>query len=165
MTPGNYNNNEFTHGIYINATAGKVFEYAATSSGISKWFIGNCKYYYKDNHIRLGHEFAEKGDSFLWKWLNKDLELKGMVLEAVRDELFQFTFSPLYIVTIKLTSDKGKTRLTLRHEYQDSAVKDEFNFINCCVCWVFFLTNLKSVIENGADLRETDIADEILVNF
>ncbi len=155
----------FTHAIYINAACEKVFSYIATSSGISKWFMGNASYYYGNSSIRLGEAVAEKGDSYLWKWKNKEHELKGIVTASEKDKCFQFTFSPLYIVTIKLSTNiSGKTLLTLSQKYQESAVKDDFNYINCCACWVFFLTNLKSVIEHGIDLRETNEDDGILVN-
>lgn len=164
MTEKNFNKEIFTHGIYLNAPVDKVFKFIATPSGITKWFIGKAKYYYKDLNIRFGDEIIQKGDSYLWTWLNKDLELKGIITDSSDQGLFQFTFSPLYIVTIKLTSENNKTKLTLRQEYQKSAVKEEFNFINCCVCWAFFLTNLKSVIEHGIDLRETEADDEMLVN-
>lgn len=165
MTEKNFNMRRFTHAIYVNAPAAAVFDFAATPAGITKWFIGKAKYYYKDNNIRLGNDLAQKGDSFLWTWLNKDLELKGIITESVRDKIFQFTFSPLYIVTLEFHSEGNKTRLTLTQEYQDSAVSNDFNYINCCTCWVFFLTNLKSVIENGIDLRERDVNDEMLVNL
>jgi len=164
MTEKNFNWNKFTHGIYLNAPSEKVFVFLATATGICKWFMGKAKYYYKDSNIRLGNDFAQKGDSYLWNWLNKDLELKGMVTEVEENKIFQFTFSPLYIVTLRLNSDGKRTQLTLTHEYQESAVKNEFNYLNCCTCWVFFLTNLKSVIENGIDLRETEVKDEMLVN-
>ena len=164
MTEDNFNMNAFTHAVYLNAPLEKVYEYAATPSGITKWFIGKAKYYYKDSHIRLGNEQVQKGDTYLWNWLAKDLELKGIVTDAVENKVFQFTFSPLYLVTIKLFSENGKTKLTLKQEYQESAEKNDFNYINCCTCWVFFLTNLKSVIENGTDLRETEVSDEMAVN-
>jgi hypothetical protein len=165
MTEKNFNMQRFSHAIYLNAPVEKVYELAVTPSGIIKWFIGKAKYFYKDNNIRLGNESAEKGDSFLWTWLNKDLELKGIVTESLRDKIFQFTFSPLYIVTIEIHSEGNKTKLTLTQEYQEAAAGNDFNYINCCTCWVFFLTNLKSVIENGIDLREKDANDEMLVNL
>ncbi|MEO8664169.1 MAG: SRPBCC domain-containing protein [Ignavibacteria bacterium] len=164
MTEKNFSKEKFTHGIYLNAPAERVFEIIATPSGITKWFIGKAKYYYKDMNIRLGNEVIQKGDSYLWTWLNKDLELKGIITAVDENKIFQFTFSPLYIVTIKINSEGNKTMLTLKQEYQESAVMDEFNFINCCTCWVFFLTNLKSVIEHGIDLREAEADDEMLVN-
>ena len=164
MTEETFNMDQFTHAIYLNAPLEKVYEYAATPSGIIKWFMGKAKYFYKDKHIRLGNDLVQKGDTFLWNWLEKDLELKGIVTEAVENKTFQFTFSPLYLVTLKFYTEKGRTKLTLTQEYQESADKNDFNYINCCTCWVFFLTNLKSVIENGTDLRETEVKDEMAVN-
>ncbi len=39
--------------------------------------------------------------------------------------------------------------------------------LNCRSCWVFFLTNLKSVLENKYDLREQDpnLSDCVSVHF
>lgn len=165
MKESNFNFEKFTHAIYLNSLPEKVFEYIATASGISKWFIGNANYYYKDSNVRLGNDPARKGDSFLWKWLNKDLELKGMVLESEPGKEFTFTFSPVYKVSVKLMEEFGRTKLTLTQEYQVSSAKNDFNYINCCVSWVFFLTNLKSVIENNADLREKEIKDEMMINY
>jgi uncharacterized protein YndB with AHSA1/START domain len=165
MTEKNFNMDRFTHAIYLSAPAEKVYEYIATPAGIVKWFVGKAKYYYKDKNIRLGNETVKKGDTFLWNWQNKDLELKGIVTESVDNKEFQFTFSPLYIVTVEIQTEEDKTRLKLTQEYQGSAAKNDFNYINCCTCWVFFMTNLKSVIENGIDLREKDIRDEMMVNY
>ncbi len=165
MTKDNFNMDEFTHAIYLKAPLEKVYEYTATPSGSIKWFIGKAKYFYKDKNIRLGNEYVQKGDSFLWTWLNKDLELKGIITEAEKNKVIQFTFSPLYLVTLKFHAEKDKTKLTLTQEYQESASKNDFYYINCCMRWIFFLTNLKSVIENGIDLREKEASDETLVNL
>ncbi|MBS1517910.1 MAG: hypothetical protein JSS91_07470 [Bacteroidetes bacterium] len=164
MTEKNFSKEEFSHSIMLNLPADKVFGYIATGSGIAKWFIGNANYYYGEKSIRLGNETAVKGDSFLWKWLNKDLELKGIVTDSVKNKKFGFTFGPLFHVTIDLSQEHNRTKLLLTQKYQDPSVKNEFSYINCCVCWVFFLTNLKSVAENGFDLRETEADNEMLVN-
>jgi len=166
MTEKTFNMDSFIHAIILKASADDVFKFIATPSGIVKWFIGKAKYFYKDSHIRLGNEIAQKGDSFLWNWLNKELELKGIITGSDENKKFSFTFSPFFLVTIELAKiDDNKTRLTLKQEYQESATRNDFSYINCCTCWVFFMTNLKSVIENGIDLREKETADEMMVNY
>ena len=164
MTEDNFNKKEFSHGILLKADREKVFEYISTGSGLSKWFIGSADYFYNDKSIRLGNEIAKRGDSYLWKWLKKDLELKGFITESDGSSEFGFTFGASFFVKIKISESAGRTKLVLRQCYQESAAENEFGFINCCVCWVFFLTNLKSVIEHGIDLRETEAESEMLVN-
>lgn len=164
MTEENFNKKKFSHGILLKASKDKVFEYVSTGSGLSKWFIGSADYFYNDKSIRFGKDTAQKGDSFLWKWLNKDLELKGIVTDSDDKCEFGFTFGSSFFVNIKLSESGDRTKLVLTQSYQDSATDNEFGFINCCVCWVFFLTNLKSVIEHGIDLRETEADIEMLVN-
>ncbi|HQY19483.1 MAG TPA: SRPBCC domain-containing protein [Ignavibacteria bacterium] len=164
MTEENFNKESFSHGILLKASPEKVYEYISTGSGLSKWFIGSADYFYNDKSIRLGDEPAQKGNSFLWKWLKKDLELKGIITESDGKNEFGFTFGSSFFVNIKLSESGDRTKLVLTQCYQDSATENEFGFINCCVCWVFFLTNLKSVLEHGIDLRETEADIEMLVN-
>jgi uncharacterized protein YndB with AHSA1/START domain len=163
MTPETFNWNKFQHSIIVDSEIENVFPHIATSQGIAGWFIGKCSYTNGD-HVRDDIEAGQKDDKYFWEWQNKDLSLSGEIIESEAPHLFSFTFSPLYIVTIRLTKDGRRTKVTLTHEYSPDAEKDEFNFLNCCVCWAFFLTNLKSVIENKKDLRETVSQDESLVN-
>lgn len=155
---------EFSHSIYLDAAIDEVYKYAAAASGIIKWFIGECDYFDKDGNIIDKARPAVKGNKFRWKWLAKDLEIYGEVLESKENDTFGFTFGSNFNVTINLSISSGRTRLDLLQKYNKNSVKNDFAHINCCVCWVFFLTNLKSVIEHGIDLRETASDDEALVN-
>lgn len=165
MTEKNFNKEEFSHAVLIDADLVKVFEFIATGTGITKWFTGNADYFYGDKSIRFGSETAQKGDSFLWKWMKKDLELKGVITESELNKNLSFTFSPYFIVEVKLSEENKRVKLILTQRYQDVSIKSEFAFINSCVSWVFYLTNLKSVIETGNDLRETETDSELLVNL
>lgn len=155
---------EFTHSIYMDASIDEVFKYISTSSGIAKWFLGNCDYYDMYRKIIDKSLPAQKGYTFRWKWLAKDLEISGEVLESIKNETFAFTFGSNFNVTITLSGSRGRTKLKLFQKYNLNTPENDFAHINCCVCWVFFLTNLKSVIEHSIDLRETISADDELVN-
>ena len=165
MTENNFNLSEFYHEIYIDASFTQVFKLVATSHGICSWFIGECIYTSNDSANRMNDETARKGDGFRWKWLNKELKITGEVLESVDNELFRFTFGKDFVVSIKLKEEGKRTLISLFHSYKPGTAHNDFAFINCCVCWVFFLTNLKSVAENNIDLREINSTKETLVNY
>ncbi|MEO8514553.1 MAG: SRPBCC domain-containing protein [Ignavibacteria bacterium] len=164
MTEKNFNNESFFHSIYLNAPLSVVYKIIASPGGIEKWFMGKAVYTDISGKVRQTDAAAQKGDTFSWHWLEKDLSITGKVLEADINENFSFTFGPTFEVTISVKEDNGRTLLTLSQKYTKGAEKNDFAHLNCCTCWVFFLTNLKSVIEHGQDLRETLVNDESLVN-
>lgn len=164
MTENNFSLSEFHHSIYLHSHMSEVYYYIASGDGICRWFMGKAEYMDSDGNILNAADSARKEDTFNWHWLKKDLNIKGRVLEAINNELFSFTFGPAFEVTITLKEHGGRTLLTLHQKYSAGAEKNDFAHINCCTCWVFFLTNLKSVLEHGIDLRETLIDDESLVN-
>ena len=153
----------FRHSIYLNKPVEEVYKYVGTGNGFTKWFIGKSVYSF-GGKTRNDDEYVKKGDAFKWDWLEKDLSITGKVLEAEINNSFKFTFGKSFIVAITVKEDKGRTLFALYQEYAKETNPDDFAHINCCVCWVFFITNLKSVIEFGHDLRETSVDNEELVN-
>ena len=164
MTENSFNLAEFRHSIYLHSHLSEVYYYIASSDGICRWFMGQAEYTDPDGNVLNSAVPAHKDDSFRWQWLAKDLHISGSVIDAIENELFTFTFGRSFEVTITIKEDNGRTLLTLHQKYTKGAGKNDFAHINCCTCWVFFLTNLKSVLEHGIDLRETLIDDESLVN-
>ena len=164
MTENNFSMKSFFHSIYLNKPVNEVYKYAATASGFEKWFIGNAVFTAPSGIVRKPGETASADDMYNFKWLAKDYSVSGKVLETKINSLFRFTFGSLFIVTITVKEDKGKTLLTLHQQYAEEAAANDFAHINCCVCWIFFLTNLKSVLEHKADLRETESDNPSLLN-
>lgn len=164
MTKDSFSLNEFYHSIYLAAPLSKVYSYAASAEGLSKWFMGTVKYILPVGAELESSQNVSQGCSYKWQWLEKDLEIEGKVLEAIEDNKVAFTFGISFEVRFSLESKGGRTIFTLHQKYIEGAEKNDFAHINCCSCWVFFLTNLKSVIENGIDLRETAERDDTLVN-
>lgn len=164
MTEKNFSLDEFHHSIYLLSQLSEVYYYIASGDGLCRWFMGKAEYTDPSGNRINAADTARKDDTFHWLWLNKDLSIKGRVLEAINNELFSFTFGQSFEVEISLKEQNGRVLLTLHQKYSARAEKNDFAHINCCACWIFFLTNLKSVLEHGIDLRETLIDDESLVN-
>lgn len=164
MTEDNFNMSEFHHSILLKAPLKEVYKYFATPAGLKKWFMGTAEYISKEGLARKPDEFICAGDNYHWKWLEKDFEVKGTVLEVTQNQSVRFSFGALFVLTISAGEQNGRTLFTLKQEYAPGAAKNDFTHINCCVCWAFFVTNIKSVIEHGFDLRETEAHEESLVN-
>ena len=165
MTEKNFNLQSFTHSIYLDKPVGEVFDLTAKCGGFTKWFIGEASYTSPEGEKRNPDEYAQREDTYEWKWKTKDFTTKGIVLDVQENELFSFTFGSLFNVSINFKSDNGRTLFTLTQKYNAGAAQNDFAHINCCVCWIFFMTNLKSVIENGIDLREMSVNNEELINI
>lgn len=164
MTEDSFNMQSFRHSIYLNKPVEKVYNLVGTASGLTKWFIGHAVYESPEGEKRKFDDYVVHGDEFEWDWLQKDLSITGRVLEAEKNSHFKFTFGNSFIVTITVKEVNERTLFTLAQEYVHDADKNNFAHINCCVCWGFFITNLKSVMEYGNDLRETLVQNEELVN-
>lgn len=164
MTPDNFSMQKFHHSIYINKPVDEVYNLVGTASGFTKWFIGETVYESPEGEHRKFDEYAHKGDEFELRWLAKELYVTGKVLVANVNSEFKFTFGESFLVTITALEDNGRTLFTLLQEYSEGSAQNDFAHINCCVCWAFFITNLKSVLEFGNDLRETIADNEELVN-
>ncbi len=165
MDKDNFSLNEFHHGILLKAgSKEEIYKYLGTAEGLTKWFMGSAEYFYDENKTRQRKEYIKTGDKFTWKWLEKKLSINGIVIEAADKSHVRFTFGSLFEVTMSLKNHDERILFTLKQEYAPGASHDDFGHINCCVCWAFFITNLKSVHEFGNDLRETISHDEFLIN-
>jgi uncharacterized protein YndB with AHSA1/START domain len=164
MTENNFSSNGFHHSIYLNSPIDKVYQAIASANGLKSWFIGNAVFTDVNGNARLPEHPIQLNDTFIWNWLAKDLSITGKVLESDKNKIFSFTFGISFEVTITLKVSNKRTLLTLTQKYAPGAEHNDFANINCCVCWGFFLTNLKSVLEHGNDLRETLVDNESLIN-
>ena len=164
MTENNFNSERFHHSILLNKAAGEVFALFGLAGGLEKWFQCETIFTATDKAARKPGEMIQKDDSFYWKWLAKDFSIEGKVINVTPGISAEFTFGSLFNIKMSAAAQNGRTLFTIEQWYTNGAIKNDFAYINCCTCWIFFLTNLKSVLEHGIDLRETTSTDEALVN-
>lgn len=164
MTENNFNMEKFHHSIYLDTPVKDVYDLFGKAEGLTKWFIGETVYTSSSEKIREAGEYIETGDIYTWHWLAKDLSLSGKVIDIIDGKTIKFTFGSTYNVTMEVKEDSGRSLFTLKQEYSSGKGRNDFAHINCCVCWAFFITNMKSVLEYGNDLREISIDNEELIN-
>jgi uncharacterized protein YndB with AHSA1/START domain len=139
----------------------------ATPGGLEKFFIKSAKHFNSDLTAKKSSELASKGDNYHWTWIH-DYELPGEIIEVTDKPSISFTFGNMAVKVDVIKS--GNKSLVKLHQYNipDKTEEDKaLSHMNCRSCWVFYLTNLKSVLEKDYDLRDDnpDHSDCIAVHY
>ncbi|MEM9077389.1 MAG: SRPBCC domain-containing protein [Bacteroidota bacterium] len=148
---------EFTKKIYVKAPLEKLYEYWATSQGISSWFLRNAEYQSTDGSKRKRTEKIQNGDVYVWEWHNWDIQAKGEVLEANGTNKLVITFEG-NVVSVTLETRERGVLVTLRQYNIPTDDESKLNVhYGCSNGWTFWLTNLKAYAEHGILLNETEM--------
>lgn len=127
----------------IRAVPSKVFPYFSSPKLLTEWLAP-----------RVSVDFRE-GGVFVLSW-GMQGRVTGEFLEIVPNQLLRFiwedSLSAETMVTVAFKSFAAKTRLKLVHQLFGGATKADWNEGHLNE-WVFFLDNLRSIVESGADLR------------
>lgn len=154
----------FKRRIYITGTSKEeLFKKWATPKGIVEWFIASARYEDETGRNRAPDEIVGAGDTYYWKFHVKS-EFTGKVIEVIENSLFKFTFGEndpgsdtQVIVTVTFhEADNAIWFDLLQENMSESKYGKVIYYISCNMGWVFHMNNLKSLIENGHDLRVTD---------
>src|SRR5579859_1011809 len=156
-----YNLNEIRLRVNINVALERVYSAWSTSEGLESWFLRRAI-------VREGAGSRQrsidapigKGDLYTWYWHGypDSLSHDGEVLEANGKDRFAFSFSLGCPVRVTLSRECGETIVELSESGlptdEDTVRK---HYLSDSKGWVFYLTNLKSVLEGGLDLRNRKV--------
>ncbi|HEY2582678.1 MAG TPA: SRPBCC domain-containing protein [Mucilaginibacter sp.] len=137
-----------------------LYEAWATPAGLQKWFLRQADFFTILRRKREPEEFILKEDTYEWYWhgYNDDTVEKGEILQANGTDTIKFTFAGKSIVTVNIYSRNGVSIIELLQG--DIPIEKDPSknlFVQCQLGWTFYLTNLKSVIEGGLDLRNKSL--------
>lgn len=147
--------------VNINAPVKAVYKAWATPGGLVSWFLRNAAFTAADGRQRATAGFIQPGDQYLWHWHGypDSISEKGTVLSANGADKLAFTFSMGCPVNISLYREQGETIAEL---VESNLPTDEETMLKHYVGdskgWIFYLANLKSVLEGGLDLRNKNAA-------
>lgn len=147
----------FKLSIPINAAASGIYDAIATSAGIERWFLASAEFTTPEGAVRDGHDHIAPGDAYLWKWYGfpGGSPETGRIVDANGKDRVSFTFSADCIVTISVKGADGVNIIELVQ--QDIPPDEKLDiYLGCSTGWLFYLTNLKSILEGGIDLRNKD---------
>jgi uncharacterized protein YndB with AHSA1/START domain len=151
-----YNWKQFIKRIPINSSAKSIYEAWTTQQGLESWFLRLASFTKADGTLRLKNSLIEAGDSYQWLWhgYNDDVKEENKILVANGWDKLSFSFSGGCIVTVTIKQEQNETICELTQEMPQEEEKDQQHFfIECGKGWTFYLTNLKSILEGGLDLR------------
>jgi len=161
----NFDWTTFTRKIAVRSSIEKMYDAWTKSSEIETWFLSKANYFDADNQL-IGKDVSVKKDgTYEWSWYGYEFVEKGKITEANGKDHLQFTFAGDCRVDITLTMMEGHVvvQLTQTNIPTDDDSKEKIR-LGCDTGWSFFLVNLKSVYENGHDLRNKDAVFKGMVN-
>jgi hypothetical protein len=146
---------QFTRRITITPQQGLgIYEHWAIPLAIEQWFLLSAEYTGPQGAPKSDETPATEGDKYLWRWHGypADVVETGTVIHANGVDRFGFTFTNGSLVNVSIRDEQGVAVV----ELQQTEIHDPNVYIECGYSWAFYLTNLKSILEGGIDLRNKD---------
>ena len=129
---------------FFEAPFEKVFQALTDPKILVKWFLSKAKV------------APSKGGSYSFDWIG-GYHMTGKVKQFERNKAVSFSWSDKLTngelasttASFKVAKKGQGTLLRLRH----TGFKDPKHFAECSSRWGYYLTNMKSVLDHGTDLR------------
>jgi hypothetical protein len=155
-----YDWSKFELRININADVETIYRAWTTQDGIESWFLRSATYVSTDNRRRQRDEPIEKGDRYTWLWhgYSDDIVEHNDITEANGLDQLSFVFAGHCIVTVTIGILDNENIVQLVQENIPTGEEGKVNIhIGCMEGWTFYLSNLKSILEGGKDLRNRNL--------
>lgn len=151
--------------IDVRAPAESVYAAWATAEGLTGWFPMEAVLMGGDGVELDPGSMASVGDQFRLTWHTGHTE-EGEFLEARLAEHLRFTFGDRILVDVDLEPlEDGSVMVTLTQTQDRTDEENLMIMLGFKEGWAFYLTNLKSVLEGGLDLRSYAPDIEHRVNY
>lgn len=147
---------QFKLRVNINTDIRHAYEKWGTPEGLESWFLRDVVFKDPNGDLRENNALIQSGDTYEWYWHGypDSVVEKGKVLKANGKDLFSFTFSMECPVTVSMYKESNEIIVELIERGlptdEETTLK---HFVGDSKGWIFYLTNLKSVLEGGLDLR------------
>lgn len=166
-----YRWDSFTKRIAIHCAPSLVFGCFATARGMESWFLRVCEYTDAQGKVLSKNEIVKVGDlyTFYWHGWPDTVFERGEILEIVDEKSIRFTFNgngeTNMIVLVEIGEEGKHTMLSLTQYNigEDDHSRSHWH-IGCMTGWIFYMTNLKSILEGGIDLRNMDVGITDVIN-
>jgi uncharacterized protein YndB with AHSA1/START domain len=144
-----------------------VYDAWTTSAGLEKWFLRKAKFVKPDGTVVAPRNNILEKDTYEWFWhgWSDDVVERGTVLDANGKDFFKFIFGKAGFVSVVIKTEEDATIVELTQENIPTDEDSKFNFyLGCSTGWTFYLTNLKSILEGGLDLRNKNVLLKKVLN-
>jgi len=155
---------KFTKRISINSSFEKIFHSWTSQEKLEQWFLGKANFKSDKGNSKNRSSEIEKNDSYIWMWHGSDNVAEGKIIENNKKDYLRFTFLGCEVsVLFKIEKGMNIVELTQFNIPLDEASTMSY-FVGCTRGWTFYLTNLKSILEGGIDLRNKNIDLNDVIN-
>ncbi len=158
----------FTKKIAVKASIQTIYDAWTTQEGLESWFLRSAEATKKNGSVRPVGERYQAGDVFHWLWHGYPDEVyeKREVLEVNGTDYFRFMFTDECDVEVKLSEiNEGYVMVEVsQHNIPIEEDPKKNLYVGCGEGWSFYMTNLKSILEGGIDLRNKDKSLEGVFN-
>jgi uncharacterized protein YndB with AHSA1/START domain len=142
--------------VNVKVSLEKAYQAWTTPAALESWFLRKAIF-----HDTLGKPLEKNdpvrpGDSYAWYWHGypDSVVEKGKVIKANGKNLMSFTFSMGCPVTISIYEESDETIVELVESDLPTDTETMLkHYVGDSRGWIFYLTNLKSFLEGGIDLR------------
>src|SRR3954447_8899756 len=162
-----YNWKSFTKRITINRDKEIIYRAWATQAGLENWFLRLAEFTKPDGRLRSRNEAVQQGDKYKWLWFGYDNSVgeEKEILDTNNNDMLCFSFSGGCIITVSVKEEAGETICELVQQMpMDDESEQRYFYIEGNKGWTFYMTNLKSILEGGIDLRNRNIAIQNVIN-
>ncbi len=148
-----YDWSQFHVHMYYLAPLDEVFRRFATSQGLESFYVRRATFTAADGTVRSPRELYAAGDTYTFQYVH-DYGHGGEIMAIDLGRLVRFTFGPCE-VTINFRQIEGATEVDL-HQTGCPVTDPEraWMHLNCRSCWIYFMTNLRSLLSGGPDVRD-----------
>lgn len=163
----NYDWSKFSLKINIQAPASAIYLSWTVPELLEKWFLRKAIFRYDEDLVRGFTEPIQTDDAYEWYWHGYDDATveKGKVMLANGVDQLQFSFTGGALVTVDIGEVAGENIVMLTQENIPTNDHGKIHYhMGCQTGWTFYLTNLKSYLEGGLDLRNKNNVLTSMVN-
>lgn len=157
----------FVTRINVKVPVETIYNAWATREGMESWFLRLSEYKSSYGTIREANEPVATGDTYKWLWhgWSDDTVEYGQILAINDKDHFKFSFGKAGICTVNIKTEEGEEIVELMQEEIPTDEKGKLNYYTGCKTgWAFYLSNLKSILEGGIDLRNKNVQLQHLLN-
>lgn len=162
-----YGWNQFTKRININAPAKKIYNAWTSQEGLESWFLRRAIFTRNHKEKLKRNDTIQQDDTYEWTWFGyaDTVAERHTILVANGKDHLQFRFSGGCIVAVNIKNENGEMicEIVQNMSPADENKRQSF-YMECSFGWIFYLTNLKSVLEGGIDLRNKNEEIKQVVN-
>ncbi len=161
-----YNWSNFVLRVPVQAATEKIFLAFTTRQGIESWFLRESVFTRQGKNLGDA-ETVNTGDEYNWRWFGWDDEVveQGKILDTNLKDFFAFSFGKAGNVSIRISTEEDISMVTLQQTEIPTDEESITKFhLGCMQGWLFYLTNLKSILEGGIDLRNRNVDLKNVIN-